>query len=90
MPAESKHLCKSCRNANQKSFGGEVAIHFPGLEGLSKSIVWLFPKCYVCLSCGFTEFFVPERELRVLVEDKRVEGVLVLDENLAPDNAAAA
>jgi hypothetical protein len=49
-------------------FNGEIAIHFPGLEGLDKPIVWVFPKLLVCFNCGFTEFAIPEAELRRLVE----------------------
>jgi hypothetical protein len=49
------------------TFSGELAIHFPGLEG--KPIVWVFPKLSVCLKCGQTEFTVPERELSLLVEN---------------------
>lgn len=60
--------CKSCRSENQTEFNGELAIHFPGLEGLDKPIVWVFPKLLVCLNCGFTEFVVPETELRRLVK----------------------
>ena len=60
--------CKSCQSENQRNFNGEVAIHFPGLKGLDKPIVWVFPKLLVCLNYGFTEFVVPETELRQLVE----------------------
>jgi hypothetical protein len=60
--------CKSCHSKNQREFDGELAIHFPGLKGLDKPIVWVFPKLLVCLDCGFTEFAVPESELRQLVE----------------------
>jgi hypothetical protein len=60
--------CKSCHSENQRDLSGEVAIHFPGLKGLDKPIVWVFPKLFVCLNCGFTEFVVPETELRQLVE----------------------
>lgn len=60
--------CKICQSDNQYTFNGEVAIHFPGLRGLDKPIVWVFPKLVVCLKCGFTEFVVPETELRQLVE----------------------
>jgi hypothetical protein len=47
----------------------EIAIHFPGVKGLEKPIVWVFPEVLVCLSCGNAEFVVPERELRVLAKD---------------------
>ena len=60
--------CKSCQSENQLYFNGEVAIHFPGLEGLDKPIVWVFPKLLVCLNCGFTEFAIPETEVRRIVE----------------------
>jgi len=66
--------CKSCQSQNQRNLNGEVAIHFPGLKGLDKPIVWVFPKLLVCLDCGFTEFTVPRRELSVLVKGTVVEG----------------
>ena len=58
--------CKGCHSDKQGVFNGEVAAHFPGLEGLNKSIAWVFPKLAVCLHCGLAEFIVPERELQVL------------------------
>jgi hypothetical protein len=58
--------CKSCQSKIQSNFNGEIAIHFRGLEGLDKPIVWVFPKLVVCLDCGFTESAIPETELRVL------------------------
>jgi hypothetical protein len=60
--------CKSCRSENQRTFNGEIAIHFPGLKGLDKPIVWVYPKLLVCMNCGFTEFAVPETEFRKLAE----------------------
>jgi hypothetical protein len=60
--------CKSCKSENQSNFNGEIAIHFPGLKGLDKPIVWVFPKLVVCLDCGFTEFAIPETELRLIAE----------------------
>ena len=68
MSAQRSSHCKSCQSANQSTFNGEIAIHFPGLEGLDKPIVWVFPKLLVCLNCGFTEFVIPETELRQLEE----------------------
>jgi hypothetical protein len=69
--------CKQCSSQSQKEFNGELAIHFIGLKGLEKPIVWVFPKLHVCLSCGSTEFTVPERDLRVLAEGVAVDGALV-------------
>jgi hypothetical protein len=61
--------CTRCDSRNQSTFNGEVAIHFPGLKGLDKPIVFVFPKLVVCLQCGLTEFTVPEGELRLLAQD---------------------
>jgi hypothetical protein len=61
-------ICKQCASDNQSSFTGEVAVHFPGLKGLDKPIVWVFPKLLVCLHCGLTEFTVPTDETRALRE----------------------
>jgi hypothetical protein len=60
--------CKGCHSEKESVFNGEVAIHFPGLGGLDKPIVWVFPKLVVCLECGTAEFAVPEAELRQLAE----------------------
>ena len=40
--------CKSCHSENQRNFISEIAIHFPGLAGLSKPIVLVFPTIVVC------------------------------------------
>ena len=54
-----------------------MALHFPGLDGLNKPIVWVFPKISVCLDCGLAEFIVPEKELEVLRTGAPVEGAVV-------------
>ena len=59
-----------------RTFNGEIAIHFPGLDGLDMPIVWVFPELSVCL-----HFKVPARELSVLKEGKTVEGALVFDQS---------
>ncbi len=61
--------CESCHSENQSESNRDVAIHFAGLKGRDNPIVWGFPKLPVCLNGGFTEFVVPEVELR-----RRVEG----------------
>jgi len=58
--------CRSCGSGNRREFGTEINIHFPGLEGLDKPAVLVFPKVVVCLDCGFTQFTLPETELRQL------------------------
>jgi hypothetical protein len=60
--------CRQCDSDNQRLFNGEIAIHFPGLDGLDKPIVWVFRKLVVCLECGLAEFPVPGKELAVLAE----------------------
>jgi hypothetical protein len=58
--------CKSCGSNNLSKFWGEIAIHFPGLKNLDKTVVWVFPELVVCLDCGTAHFAVPEAELRLL------------------------
>jgi hypothetical protein len=62
--------CKSCKSENQRNLDGEIGIHFPGRKGLDKPLVLVFPKLVICLDCGFTEFAIPETELRRLAKDE--------------------
>lgn len=62
----AQRFCKSCSSELPNSFGGEVALHFRGLEGLKKPIVWVFPEVLVCLNCGFAEFVVPDEQKKML------------------------
>lgn len=64
--------CESCGSDTQKRFTAEIAIHFPGREGIHKRHVLVFPELLVCLSCGNAEFVVPEAELRTLVNREAV------------------
>ena len=72
--------CKGCHSDKQRLFNGEFAIHFRGLEGLNKPIVWVFPEIVLCMHCGLTEFIVPERELQSLEQASPVKGGLVLSQ----------
>jgi hypothetical protein len=60
--------CKHCSSDHQSTFGTEMNIHFPGIEGLDKPTVWVFPKVVVCLDCAFAEFVGPKKELHAVVE----------------------
>jgi len=65
--------CTSCSSKQQKMFNGELAVHFPGRDGLTKPIVWVFPKIAVCMDCGAAQFRVPARELQVLAGGTQVD-----------------
>ena len=69
--------CKNCFSDRLSDLSSELAIHFSGIEGLKKPIVWSFPKIRVCLRCGFTEFTVPQPELEVLSGGRPVEGAII-------------
>jgi hypothetical protein len=58
--------CTACASANQVEFPTEIAIHFPGTRNPGKPHVFVFPKVLLCLDCGFSQFTVPETELRTL------------------------
>jgi hypothetical protein len=59
-------FCKSCGSERQRNFNSEVAIHFPGFDGLDKPVVLVFPRVTVCLDCGFTEFEIERQRLATL------------------------
>jgi len=63
----SYQFCRFCRSANRE-FTAEVNIHFPGMKGLDKPTVWVFPQLFVCLDCGVAQFDVPDAELERLAE----------------------
>lgn len=67
--------CKSCSSENQRWFSSEIIVHFAGLKNLDTPPVFVFPKLLVCLDCGFTEFAIPEAEVRQLGEDASTCGI---------------
>lgn len=46
------------------------------MQSLDKPTVLAFPELAVCLDCGFTEFRLEERELRLLAEGSGEEQLL--------------
>ena len=60
--------CKSCGAENLYKFGGEMVIHFPGLQNLDKPHVYVSAEIVVCLTCGAAQFAIQEAELRLLQE----------------------
>ena len=65
--------CNSCGSVNLGKFIAEMGIRSPGLKGLDKPVVWVFPELIVCLDCGAAEFVVAEAELRVLANGVEAE-----------------
>ena len=74
-PVNSK--CKQCSSSRLDGFVTEIALHFPGLDGLYKPIVWVFPSISVWLDCGLAQFAISEKELEVLRTGVPVEGAAV-------------
>lgn len=66
--------CKSCGSEKQTELGAEMNIRCPGLKGLDKPIIWVFPNVLVCFSCGSALFTIPEAELRQLENSLGVQG----------------
>ena len=66
--------CKACQSVHQGEFPAEINIHFPGEENLDEPTVWVFPQLLICLDCGFTEFKIPEPELRLLTSTNSAHG----------------
>jgi len=59
--------CRGCGGSPEvQAFDSEIALHFPGFDGLNKPIVWAFPKVLICLECGFAEFLVPDDSMQTL------------------------
>ena len=58
--------CKSCGSDNLCQFGGKIALHFTGREGLAKPHVHVSTDIVVCMNCGAAQFVVQGTELRLL------------------------
>ena len=58
--------CPSCSSKDQRKFSGELALHFPGLQGLNKPVVWAFPQILICVNCGFAAFALDNAPLQEL------------------------
>lgn len=62
------HWCPLCSSGNQREFTAEINIHFPGVRGLDVPTVWVFPRLFVCMDCGLTQFTIPNTELKTLTD----------------------
>ena len=64
----SSQICSFCQSANLREFPAEINIHFPGMEGMTKPTVWVFPRLSVCLDCGVAQCSIADAELDRLAE----------------------
>jgi hypothetical protein len=58
--------CTSCGSENQMQFVTEINLHLTGTKTLSQPAVLVFPKVWVCLDCGLSQFTLPESEVVLL------------------------
>jgi hypothetical protein len=63
--------CQLCGSGNGTRLDAEMVIHFSGLKNLDKPGVLVFPKLFVCLDCGGSQFKIRERELVAVAENTR-------------------
>lgn len=61
--------CRRCASHALNEFSAEIAIHFPGWDGLERPAVWAFPRLMVCLDCGLVEFELLPEQLAQLIQD---------------------
>jgi hypothetical protein len=67
LSSSSASVCRNCGTSlGQQTFNGKIALHFPGLDGLRKPIVWVFQTIAVCMDCGTAQFTIPEAERKQL------------------------
>jgi hypothetical protein len=57
--------CTSCGSKNLRSFKGEIAVRYPGLERTDGPPVWVYPELVLCLDCNNALFAVPGAALRL-------------------------
>jgi len=57
--------CKLCGSENIGRVHSELTIHLREVKN-GEPAISMFPALLICRDCGFTEFVVPEKELRLL------------------------
>jgi hypothetical protein len=70
--------CPSCSSRNHRKLNAELALHFQGLQGLDKPIVWAFPEVLICLNCGFAVFALADAPLRELGQTYQDEDLPII------------
>jgi hypothetical protein len=57
--------CTECQSNNPRELKTEMMIHHANSPN-GRADVFIFPKAWVCLNCGFSTFVIPPIELQVL------------------------
>lgn len=65
--------CPSCGSDDQAEFPAEMSIHLRRSPRQPGTLV--FQTVRVCMDCGFSQFTVPDAELRELVHGKAMDQV---------------
>ena len=58
--------CKLCGSEKIGRFHSELAIHLRDVRNTGEPAIFISPALMICRDCGFAEFIVPEKELRLL------------------------
>jgi hypothetical protein len=70
MKAPSAPPCTSCNSSNLVRMDSEICLHFPGMDGLDKEPIFVFPTTAVCLDCGIMQCQLKPAE-RTLIQNPR-------------------
>jgi hypothetical protein len=65
--------CASCGSDDQAEFPAEMSIHLRRSPRQPGTLV--FQTVLICMDCGFSQFIVPDAELRELAHDKFIDHV---------------
>jgi len=58
--------CIACGSIGQKEIASEMILHLSGIKNLDEPGVWIFPKLFVCMDCGYSLFTIQEPSWRPL------------------------
>jgi len=56
-------MTRHLTSLNLRIYPSELNIHFPGLEGLDRPMVWAFPKLVVCVDRGYPLFTLSDDQV---------------------------
>jgi len=66
MQMKKSTVCEKCSSGNLRSFKGELAVAFRGVENVHQAPVYVIQDLWVCLECGYTAINFPPAKLEQL------------------------